>query len=59
MDEVLAVLHRLEARLDAAERRPAATLPGPPAPLDPAVPPPSPAVVPGPPDGDGRQPVPR
>jgi voltage-gated potassium channel len=58
MDEILAVLNRLEARLDAAERRPpatrpdAATLPGPPAPVDPA-------VVPGPPDGDGRQAVPR
>jgi voltage-gated potassium channel len=49
MDEILAALHRLEARLDAAERRPVATLPGPPAPLDPV----------GPPDGGGRQPLPR
>jgi voltage-gated potassium channel len=56
MDEILTALHRLEARLDAAEHRPAAT---PPAPLEAAGPPPSPAVVPGPPDGDGRQPVPR
>jgi voltage-gated potassium channel len=59
MDEILAVLHRLEARLDAAERRSAATLPGPPVPPDPAVAPPSPVVVAGPPDGDGRPPVPR
>jgi voltage-gated potassium channel len=62
MDEILAALHRLEARLDAAEHHSAATLsapPAPPVPLDPAGPLPSPAVVPGPPDGDGRQPVPR
>jgi voltage-gated potassium channel len=58
MDEILAVLHRLEARLDAAERRSAAALAGPPALPDPAVPLPSPAVAPGPLDGDGRQPMP-
>jgi voltage-gated potassium channel len=66
MDEILTVLHRLEARLDAAESRSPGTPDDAPAPAgrrtapaDPDIPPPSPAVVPGQADGDGRQPVPR
>lgn len=58
MDEILTVLHRLEARLDPAEQRPAATLHDPPAPADPALRRHSSAVVPSPADGGGRQPVP-